>query len=864
MKNKKPPKIAEIILCFFLRDVDSEHRLGDYSESYKYIYSTEGYLNALRWYWFQVIFSIPHFIFNTFNWGTSMLLNYIKIALRNLYKTKLYAILNIIGLGTAIALSVVGYINYEFSQSYDTFHKDVDQIYTVDHYKINNNQRMNWSLVPIPMAEDIRDDFPGIKNTSRLSSKSGSVKYGDKIFNERIQFVDPDFLEIFSFQILKGNKAALKNNDAVIITDEIADKYFGNENPIGKQITISTDGERKFLFTVGGIVKKPPKNSVIFLSFIMNYERVKELTRLDLTRWDHWARGTIVKLDKNSKPAEIEKQLQEYKKITNEANPDFQVEGFYMVPFKRIAFEFNNIKSLPFRGGMHPAAIIAPSIMALFVLILSCFNFINTSVAFASKRLKEIGIRKVLGGLRSQLIWQFLTENLILCFLALIVGMLLAKVFVPAYDSLWPYTEFSIIYSENLGLVAFLLGLLIFTAVCAGGYPALYISKFNPVNIFTGKQKFGGTNPLIRILLVCQFAISMTSLIGGIILYQNGEYVDSMDLGFNKDQILILPIRGEDDFELVKNKMENNPDILSIGASNGLMGRRWHDEDIEIDENKMRVLFFDVGEKYIETLDFKILKGRSFNPDLKTDIENSIIVNETFVKQTGLDEPVGKYVKLKNSEQNVEYQIIGVAKDYHYNHVWREIKPAVFRNIELENCRFASVKFNVNSINEVSAFVKSEWASIFPNIPYGGYYQDSMLEEASNVTNSIKLVFLYIALIVIITTCLGLFALVSLNIAKRSKEISIRKVLGASISSISGLISKEFVILLLISSIIASFMGYFLTNALLSSIWAYYVDFSVMPYVIAAIIMLILALLSVSTQIFGIIKTNPIDKLRAE
>jgi ABC-type antimicrobial peptide transport system permease subunit len=716
----------------------------------------------------------------------------------------------------------------------------------------------------MPLAEELKENFPGIQKVSRISEGSGSVKYGDNIFNESLQFVDPDFFEIFSFPLVNGKKDALRNKDAVIITDEIADKYFGMENPIGKQITISPDGEKKFLFTVEGVVEKPPKNSVILLDVVLNLERVDDIKEFDHETWDHWARGTIIKIGKNTSANEIEKQLQDYKQITNEANPDFQVERFYTIPLKQVAFDARDMNRTPFNEGMPPAAIATPAIMSIFVLLLACFNFINTAVAFASKRLKEIGIRKVLGGIRSQLIWQFLTENLILCFLALIVGMLLAKIFVPAYDSLWAYTEFSISYSGNLGLVGFLAGLLLFTAIAAGAYPAFYISKFSPVSIFTGKQKFGGTNPLIRVLLVFQFAISMTSLIGGIILYQNGEYISTIDLGFNKDQILVLPIRGGDDFNLIKSTMGNNPDILSIGASDDLMGKRGYGQDVEFDDNKLRVTFFDVGEKYIETLDFNILKGRSFSPELKIDIDNSIIVNETFVKETGLEDPVGKYIRVKISEQNKEYQIIGVTKDFLYRSVWSIIQPAAFLYVSPENYNFASIKFNVNRINDVSAFVKREWEKIFPNIPYGGYYQDSKLEKAANITNSIKLVFLYIALMVIITTCLGLFALVSLNIAKRSKEISIRKVLGASISSIGRLISKEFIILILISSIIASFMGYYLVYALLASIWAYYVDFSLIPYIMAGVIMLSLALISVSSQIFSIAKTNPIDKLRTE
>ncbi len=863
MKKTNPPKIAEYVLFFFLRYEDSEHRLGDYKESFEYISAESNYWKAARWYWLQVLLSIPHYILNIFYWGGSMLANYIKIALRNLYNTKLYAILNILGLGIAIALGIVGYVNYEFSQSYDSFHENNEHIYSINHFKIRNNRQVNWSYVPMPMAEQVKNKVPGIKNISRMSIGRGSVKYGDNVFNELFQFVDKDFFEIFTFPIIKGKKDAIEQKDGVIITEEIAEKYFGDENPIGKQLLLSPDGESNYLFTVQGIINTPPKNSSINLDVIISMERVKEIRNFDPETWDRWSRATFIKVDPKASAKDIEQRLQEFKQITNEANPDFLVERFYLLPLRQISFETSNLNGDPFTSGMHPAAIISPSLMSLFVLLLACFNFINTAIAFASKRLKEIGIRKVLGGVRSQLVWQFLTENIILCFLALVLGILLAQVFVPAYDSLWPYTDFSINYFENLGLVGFLIGLLLFTAIVAGGYPAFYISKFNAVNIFAGKQKFGGTNPLIRVLLVFQFAISMTSLIGGIILYQNSEYINKLDHGFNKDQILVLPIRGENDFDLLKSTL-NNPDVISIAGSYSLVGSRWNNEDIEIDNQKMRMAFFDIGENYFETLDFNLLDGRSFNTELQTDIKNTIIVNETFVKEAGWKSPVGKYIRRVNSEESVEYQIIGVTKDYHYNSVWRKIQPAAFTFGNKENYRYASIKFEVEKTKEMSEYVQNEWKKIFPNIPYNGFYQSIILEEAARITNSIKLVFIYISIMVMITTCLGLFALVSLNIARRSKEISIRKILGASLANISSLISKEFVIILLISSILAMVMAYFLVDLLFSSIWAYYVDINVVPFVIAALLMIVLALLSVSSQLLSVGKTNPVDKLRAE
>lgn len=862
-KKEHPPKLAEFIFRLFLRSEDAEHRLGDLNEMFEYFIKNEGYKKAFVWYWVQVITSIPKLIINEFYWGGSMLSNYFKIAFRNLYRTKLYSILNIIGLGTAIALGIVGYVNYEFSQSFDSFHKNKENIYSINYKRVEDNKFRKFSYTPMPVAPEIKNNIAGIKNVTRISVGGGTIKYGDKVFNESFYFVDKDFFEIFTFPTIHGNYDAFKDNSGIIITNELAEKYFGKENPIGKQVLLSPDGENQFVFNISGVINKLPQNSTLIFDVAVPMDKIKELRDFDPDVWTNWSRGTFIMTEDNVQPSKIEQQIQKYKQISNEANPDFQMHSFFLVPLKEMASALNDIDGSPFNN-MHPAAVMAPSVIAFAVLLLACFNFINTAIAFASRRLKEIGVRKVMGSLRSQLIKQFLIENLVLSFIALVVGILLAAIFVPAYDNLWPDISLSINFSDDFGLIIFLISLLFFTAVIAGSYPAFYISKFDPVNIFKGKQKFGGTNPLIRVLLVFQFALSMTSLIGGIVLYNNGEYINNLDLGFNKEQILNIPIQNENNFNLLKSSFENNPDILSIAGSNHLVGRRWIEENIEFDGKKSRILLFEIGENYFETLDFKLIDGRSFDKDLKSDIQNTIVINETFAKLLGFDSPVGKFIKTNNTEGNRELLIIGVVKDFHYDGVWEKIQPSAISFSPQQNYRYASIKFNLHKTKEVSSFVQKKWKELFPNLPYDGFYQSDMLANASLVTDNIKKIFFYVAIMVLLTTGLGLFALVSLKIAKRMKEISIRKVLGASIANISKLISKEFLIMILLSSVLASVMSYFLVGKLLSSIWAYHADFGFVPFLLSGIIMILLAVISIGSQVLKVSNSNPVDNIREE
>ena len=447
-----------------------------------------------------------------------MFKNYLKIALRNLYKNKLYSMINIIGLGVAVGVCVAGYVNYQYSQSFDSFHENAEHIYAINSYNVQNDFRQNWSYIPMPMAPIIKKDIPGIEKLSRISVSGGTLRYGDKVFNESFFLVEKDFFEMFSFPIKWGNKETFNNQNSMVITEEIAGKYFGSDNPVGKQLILSPDGERVFDFIVRGVIQTPPKNSSLPIDIIIPFERFEELSGVNLSDWKSLARATFIQVAAKSSPAKIEGQLQVHTKQTNESNPDWKIQGFYLMPLLQLANSSGELSGGPFRQGMHPAAIVAPSVTALLVLLLACFNFVNTAIAFSSKRLKEIGVRKVMGGLRSQLVKQFLGENLLLCFIALLLGMLLAEIFVPAYDSLWPELSLSINYSDNLGLIGFLTGLLLFTALAAGAYPAFYVSAFNPVSIFRGEQKLGGTNQLIRVLLTFQFAISITAIIGSTIL----------------------------------------------------------------------------------------------------------------------------------------------------------------------------------------------------------------------------------------------------------------------------------------------------------------------------------------------------------
>ncbi len=792
-----------------------------------------------------------------------MFKSYLIIALRNLYKNKLYSLINIIGLGVAMAICVAAYVNYEFGRGIDSFHENAENTYVINTHATRGDQRLDYMFSPTPLAPVVKNDVPGVEKVVRVAVNRGSVRHGDLVFNETFHYVDEDYFKVLTFPLIRGTADVLSDRKSLVITDEIALKYFGDEDPIGKQMVICPDGENEFDFVVRGVIAAPGLQSSIRPSICLPYESQIELYGFNFDNWNDWTSATFVQLNPSTLPVQVEAQLAQYLGRTNEANSGFQIDGFYLTGLPQIA-EFSQTNGGPFYSGMHPAAVYAPIVIALMVLLLACFNFINTAVAFAARRLNEIGVRKTLGAVRGQLVRQFIGENMVLCFVALLVAAALAEIFVPAYDSLWPELALSIDYSQNLGLVGFLVGLLLFTGLVAGAYPALYISSFNPVEIFKGKQKLVGTNPLIRILLTFQLALGMTVIIAAVVFARNAEFIDTLDLGYNKENVMVLPIGGQDQYELMKNTIENHPGVVQIGGAVHAVGQGSYSVNVETAEHSTRVSGADIGEDYIETLEFEIVEGRSFDKNLMTDVDGAVLVNETLAREFGWESIENQRVGIAFTDSTPEYAVVGVVKDFLPNGIYTKVRPGFFRMKARDRYRYMVVRMSPENAAEVSSFIETSWKERLPHRPFSGFWQDEVLSEPSQVNESIRLVFLYIAVLVIIISSMGLFALVSLNISRRTKEIGIRKTLGASVPHICYLIAKEFVVLILIGGVIASALGYFMLNALMDSIWAYHIGFDVVPFLTALLMVFGVSVVTVGLKVVAAAHTNPVEALRYE
>ena len=789
-----------------------------------------------------------------------MLKNYLKIALRNFIANKLYAAINVIALSVAMACAVVAYLNYDYSRSFDRFHENAGQIFVARSTIAVNDREQNYGITPRPLGPALARDFAQVQNMARVVYTLSAFEYGGKIFNEVAYYVDETFFDMFTFPLAQGSPEVIRDKSKLLISADLALKYFGADDPLGKQVSIHYSGGKTRDFFVGGVVQKIPANSSLQFDVLISHAVLAEVREKPQESWAEWANETFIQLAHPAEIAAISQQLERYVAAQNAASPDWQIARLYFDPFTQAAQRARALTNDILKEGVHPAAVLAPSIIAVLLLLTACFNFMNTSLAFSALRLKEVGVRKVLGGLRRQLVAQFIGENLLLCTIALLVAIGLAEWLVPAYSNLWTDFDLVLDYRENWGLLAFLIGLLAFISVAAGAYPALYVSAFSPVAILKGKQQLGGANRLMRSILTFQFALSTMTILAGIVFTHNARFFEQLDLGFDAEQTIAVPFQGANVYAAYRNVVEQNPGIISVSGTRHQVGYNQAGLLAESESVRQQVAVLSVGAEYLETMGMQLVQGRSFDPNLATDKDQALIVNEKMAADFKWSEPLGKQVTI----DSVRYTVIGVAKNFYNRSVWRPMQACALRLTDPEQFRYLVVRTDLRNVTAANEFLRETWQRLSPNVPYAGFYQDEVLAEAVQVNASIKLVFIYISIAAIAIAAMGLFALSSLIIVKRTKEIGIRKVLGASVAHVVQLLNRQIMIVLVVAAILAAVGGYFSLEPLMSSIFAYHIHLQAWHFILAGAIVFMIGLITVSSQVYRVATANPVEALRYE
>ncbi len=786
--------------------------------------------------------------------------SYWKLARRNFVRNGAYTVINVMGMGMALAMCIAAYVTYSYSAQYDAFHASGQTIYRINSIRHVNGEEQRWGLTPLPLAEVLRQDAPGAVAVARLRYERAVVRTEDRVFSERVAFAEPAFLDMFTFPVAQGDPGVLRHSDQVLLGHDMAVKYFGDEEAVGQTLTLRLGDGMDRSFTVGAVAATYPRNSSIQFDVLVPYEVYLSAHRLAPDDWKDANQLTFVQIPDASQVPAIERLLQAYVGVQNAARPDFAFTRFYAEPLHRLAPHSRSTYSHSLFSSVPTSAVVGSCVSALLVLLMACSNFVNLSVVAAGRRMKEIGMRKVMGGRRRELVAQFMGENLLLCLAAMVVALALAQILVPLYDSLWPFMWLELRYRDNVALLGFLGLLLLATGLLAGAYPAYHASAFNPIRIMRGTQQLSGSSPLSRGLLGFQFSVTILGVAGSLLFAQNARYQETLDLGYAREGLLVVPLNQPATFAPLRDVVARHPAVRHVAGTRHHVGA-WrsgatlHDADAE-----RAVALYDIGERYLETAGMKVVKGRGFVPEREADRTSSVLVNETLVRSLGWTDPVGRSVTM----DSLRYTVVGVVGDFNTAGVWAPIEPTVLRLAAPETYNGLLIQVPPGRLTEVEAYVREAWKTAAPDAPYGGYLQNEVLAEGIGVSQSIRKMFGFIAFITLLIAGTGLFALVSLGVARRTKEIGIRKVLGATAFHIGGLVNREFVLLVGIAAVVAGAGGYFTMEALLDAIYTYHIDVGVWPFLAATLMILALAVLVVSGRVFRAATANPVEALRSE
>ncbi len=788
-----------------------------------------------------------------------MLKNYLKITMRNVIRYKGYSFLNVIGLaiGMTVCILILLWIQDEFS--WDRFHPNRNQIYRIVSEDLAGGNSFRSIGSPSPIGLALVEKFPEVENFTRVQSgwSGWYLHSGDKVFmQERLACADPSFFQIFKFPFIQGDpKTALKERYSIVLTETLARKIFGNEDPMGKIVQMSeTD------LKVTGVMKDIPHNSQFQFNYIFPIVNMTEWRESRLDSWQYTQFTTYILLRENTQVQNIRQKISG---IVKQYNPNSKIKiDLQPLTAGHLHSTHLNTWTIVYPNPGNITYIYIFSIIAILILILACINFTNLSTARSSIRNKEIGIRKVTGAQRKDIIIQFLGETMLLSLLAVLIAVILVKISLPAFNSL-ANKELTLNLTKNLSSFFYLLAIAIVTGIISGSYPAFYLSSFQPVGILKAITQFstGSGGILRKVLVVSQFAITITLIIVTAVIYRQLHFMQNKDLGFDQNNIISFASYGQygRDFEIAKNELLQNPNITNVSLAfpptQGLRGTsniHWEGKD----PNQEFMIFSDIGDyDYLKTFELKMAAGRFYSREFTSDTSN-FVLNETAIKMMNLKEPIGKKLTINDKMGT----IIGVVKDYHGNSMRALIQPKV---IELSNDGFlVCVKYS-GSESEIIRFLEQKWKKFVGERPFQYRFLDESIDNYYQTERKIGKIFGYFTGIAIFIACLGLFGLASFMAERRTKEIGIRKVLGARISGIVLLLSREYVLWVLIANFISWPAAYWAAKQWLQG-FAYRIHPGVEIFIISAILAFVIALLTVSFQAIKAAVTNPIEALRYE
>jgi putative ABC transport system permease protein len=862
MKSDKirPPRLAFWFLSRSPVKEDREGLSGDAEEVFRQIAQSQGRLKANLWVWGQIVISLPSFINYTTYWSRIMFKNILKTAWRAFMKQKGYSLVNILGLVLGLTAAITIILFAEYDLTYDRNHKNAKSIYLVYKERLIPTGTQITLDTWFPMAAAFKSEYMAVQNATHYWDDTFWVEYQDLKFEETVTISDKNLFAMFTLPFIHGDPGtAYDEKYSVVISDRIAEKYFGNQEPLGKVLRIDFNRE----YTVTGVLAPIPENSTIQIDFVLPSSSISNYDRL-MTYWGSSWLNTFVQLVDGTVPAQLESEFPAFvKKTWNEE--------------ERARLNLKLMPLLDYHNETTHANTYAYILLgaAAVILLIACINFTNLATARSLERGREIGIRKVLGSNARLIRGQFLMESVLVSMVALGLGLFFTKLLLPVFNNFYQ-RDLSLDFPDRPWILLGFVGLGIMVGVLSGAYPAFVLARIPSVEALKERIKTSTRGIRMRnVLLISQFSLAIFLIIGTAVMWKQNRYMKEADLNFQKDNVLIVSAEVSDyaDQELGRTRLESfkrelraYSGVTSVASSTHVPGR-WPGSftfvyPTDRDESlRLRQRYAEVDDHFFATYGIEFVQGRNFSPKRMTDQEESVILNEAAMRDIGWEDITGKQIRFGSQVMNV----VGVVEDYHYISLQSEVEPVVhfFRNGNDEDHRFISIKITSGDPTETVAFIQNKWKEMDPNMPFDYFFADENFGRLYLTQDRLATVTSFFALIAILISCLGLFSLTSLVVTQRTKEIGIRKVLGASVSRLVVLLSREFAIFVLIAFFIAAPSAYFFMHRWLQN-FATRTPLTIDVFAGAGVLALLVALMAVGSRAILAAVMDPVKTLRYE
>lgn len=790
-----------------------------------------------------------------------MLKNYLKLGFRNLAKNRLSSAINILGLGLAVGCCMVVFQFFDWSMHMDNFHHKLNNLFVIERVSVKDGNQQLWGDSPSPMGPMLKADFPQIKNDARLNYTGVIIKQGDNVFRESVSFVDDSFYQMFNFPVKWGIKQHFTDPDGIVLTDELSEKLFGKENPTGRNVSVrfNKDGKETIVnFTVKGVFDKRPAESSFYFSALVPYQKMLALGMDKTGDWSKRMDMTFIETGNEMSLQPIINQAKKYLQLYNASNKDDKIVAFHFQPLRSMSFHSYKVNNNHF-SATNIIGYIMLAVIAIATLLLVYFNYMNIAIASASTRLKEIGVRKVMGSSRRQIVIQFILENIILCTIAITIGLFLAKyIFLPWFSQIANVDLSKNLFNNYRTWIALVI-LIIISALSGAAYPSILISAFKPINIIKGNSTLGSNNRFRKALLGFQFFLTFLAISITLAFIRETKQIRTRPWGYDPSNNVVVSLDKSASFEAFKDELKRNNNVKYVSGSVQSLGNFSKQLVIKTEGKEQTVQSISVLPGFATQLGISIIKGRDLSPEFEADKTDAVLVNQAFLNQMHWATGIGKNIEYENHR----YLVVGEVNDFHFENFQTPVGPLVLMGCKPADINYVYVKTAPGLFTNAHTEVEKVWKKVNPNLPFEYYYQEGVFDQYFKGFNQVSQVMGAAAAIMMTISISGIFGLALLILGRKMKEISVRKVLGAGIRNIIFLINKEFIYAIGFAILFGLPVSWWLVRSIFNQVTPESVV-SVYPLIFSFIGLIVMTVVSVSWHIFKAHTSNPTKYLKDE